>query len=272
MAQPSILRDFNQTVSFGMSDQYVLPSCHIHNHNELLLIGSGRLLYENNLQTVEVTAPAAVIHNSYTLHRVELLEGKYERVVVQFEDSVMNAIPALTETIRFFKNANMTVIRLTDEMSAILKNYVDRFSAMSKENGSWNALTCLILYEIAQFRSEENTVGLTATIPYVNDVMNHIAKHYGETLKLDELAARFFVSRAKLTADFAAATGMTIKQYTTLVRMNVARGMIVSGESISDTARACGYSSVSNFSATFAKYFGGSPLQYRNVLSAQEKA
>ncbi len=217
--------DDGPTVFHMTSSAYRLPFSHIHNHNELLFLVSGKLRLENNLKSAEVNAPAVILHNSYTLHRAELIDGYYERYVINFFDDAPDEIAGIRETVRFFKNANMTVIRLTEEMRDTMEAYVRRYPAMNAEDGSRNALTCMILCEIAKYRSPGNTVDLRAKIPYINDVMNELVSSYADPLTMEELAARFYVSRAKLAADFVTATGMTVKQYSTLVRMNVAGGI-----------------------------------------------
>ncbi|MBQ2725126.1 MAG: hypothetical protein IJF78_05435 [Clostridia bacterium] len=136
MALPDIFKNDGQTVYFNSSCCYSLPSCHIHNHNELLFLISGKLRLENNLEITEVDAPAVILHNSYTMHRAELLEGQYERYVINFDDNILDTIPGMQETVSFFKNANMTVIRLTEEMKGILENYIARYSSMSGDDGS----------------------------------------------------------------------------------------------------------------------------------------
>ena len=99
--------------------------------------------------------------------------------------------------------------------------------------------------------------------------MQYISEHYYENFTLDDLASQFYISRAKLAADFSGTTNMTVKQYTTLVRMNVARGMILGGASVAEAAHACGYSNTSNFATTFSKYFGDSPARYRSANDRQ---
>ena len=161
----------------------------------------------------------------------------------------------------------MTVVHLNKEMNAVMENYVSRYSALDAQDGSRNALTCLLLYEIAKYRSPQNTMQLSTSdshAAYINDVMQYIARHYSEDFTLDDLAARFYISRAKLSADFSAGTNMTVKQYTTLVRMNVARELLEKGDSISEVARACGYNSTGNFSATYTKYFGEKPTKKKH--------
>ena len=264
MALPDILKNDGQSVYYLSSCCYSLPYCHIHNHNELLFLLSGRLRLENNLDTVEVDAPAVILHNNYTLHRAELLEGQYERYIINFDNKTLDAVPSVRETVRFFKNANMTVIRLTTEMKEILVHYVSRYPTLSEEDGSRNALVCLMLYEIAGFRSEENTTKLSVSISYINDVMQYISMHYAESFTIRELAEQFYISRAKLVSDFSSTTGMTIKQFTTLVRMNSAREMLSCGTSVNEAAHACGYSSSGNFASVFNRYFGESPAGYRS--------
>lgn len=271
MPIPDIFKNDGQSVAFSSSCSYSLPSCHIHNHNELLFLISGRLRLENNLDTVEVDAPAVILHNSYTMHRAELLEGQYQRYVINFDDSTMDAVPSLKESVSFFKNANMTVIRLTEEMRDLLRRYIELYSNMNEYDGSQNALTCLILCEIGKFRSPENSVKLCASISYINNVMHYISQHYNALITLDDLAAQFYISRAKLAADFSSSANMTVKQYTTLVRMNVARGMILEGRSVADTAHACGYNNTSNFTSTFAKYFGDSPARYKAASAGKSR-
>ena len=136
--------------------------------------------------------------------------------------------------------------------------------ALSEEDGSRDALVCLLLYEIAGFRSEENTTKHSVSISYINDVMQYISTHYAASFTIKELAAQFYISRAKLASDFNSTTGMTIKQFTTLVRMNSAREMLSCGASVNEAAHACGYVSSGNFASVFTKYFGESPARYRN--------
>lgn len=259
-----ILKNDGQTTRFMSSCSYSLPTCHLHNHNELLFLMSGSLYLENNFDSVDVDAPAVILHNCYTLHRAELLQGHYNRFIINFDDHTLNTIESLRETIGFFKSTNMTVIRLNEPMQAILQNYVSRYNSLSPHDGSRDTLTCLILYEIAKYYSDENKVQLSSPAfktAYINDVMQYIARHYNEDFTLNDLAAHFYISRAKLSADFSTSTNMTIKQYTTLVRMNVARELLENGSSISEAARSCGYNNTGNFTATFTKYFGEKPMK-----------
>lgn len=265
MDTSNILVNDGQTTFYKSSCSYQMPCCHMHNHNELLLLLSGHLQIENNLEVVEVDAPAVILHNNYTLHRVTLMDGCYKRFIINFDDSALDAVPRLSSTIRFFKNTNLTVIPLSGEMELTLRQYAERYSALSSEDGSRDTLTCLLLYELAKYHPSQDNPRSRDRIPYLNHVMQYIVQHYSEPITLDTLAAQFYISRAKLTADFSASTGMTIKQFTTLVRMNMAYSLITSGTTIAEAAHICGYNSIGNFSSTFSKYFGVAPAQYKKT-------
>lgn len=265
MDMHNILINNGQTTFYKSSNTYVMPCCHMHNHNELLFLLSGRLRLENNLEIVEAEAPAVILHNSYTLHRAELISGHYNRFIINFDDKTLDTVAQLTETVRFFKNTNMTVIRLTREMEVILQHYTERFFALDPYDGSRNALLCLLLYELAKYHSPENDLRAQNKAPYIHNVMQYIVQHYNESITLDTLAAQFYISRAKLAADFSNSTNMTIKQFTTLIRLNMAYTMITNGATIAEAARTCGYTSIGNFSAAFSKYFGEAPVQYKQT-------
>lgn len=265
MDMPNILVNDGQTTFYKSSNTYSMPCCHMHNHNELLFLLSGRLRVENNLEIIEVDAPAVILHNSYTLHRAELIDGQYKRFIINFDDKTLNTVTQLADTVRFFKNTNMTVIHLTHEMEVILHHYTERYFALNPYDGSWDTLTCLLLYELAKYHSPENDLKVQNKAPYINNVMQYIVQHYNEPITLDTLAAQFYISRAKLAADFSNSTNMTIKQFTTLVRMNMAHSMITNGTTIAEAAHTCGYNSIGNFSATFSKYFGNTPVQYKQT-------
>lgn len=265
---PNILVNNGQTAFYKASSTYHMPSCHMHNHNELLFLLSGRLRIENNLETVEADAPAVILHNSYTLHRAELIDGHYKRYIINFDDNTLDTVIPLAETVRFFKSTNMTVIHLTHEMETALHHYAERYFALNPNDASRDTLTCLLLYELAKYHSPDNHLSGQSKAPYINHVMQYIVQHYNEAITLDTLAARFYISRAKLAADFSGCTSMTIKQFTTLVRMNMAYSMIMNGTTVAEAARTCGYHSIGNFSAAFSKYFGNTPVQYKQAADS----
>lgn len=147
-------------------------------------------------------------------------------------------------------------------MRDILLQFFNRYEDFEGDKIGQDLLTTLILYQVHGWCSEKNTITRAPRLSYINDVMQYIVTHYDENITLDSLASAFFLSRAKLVTDFKQATGMTVKNYLTLVRLNAARSYLNSGNTVSQTANLCGYSNESNFNSQFTKYFDISPGTY----------
>lgn len=266
----SLIIDDGQSVMHNISPSFKMDSCHTHTHNELLFLVRNDLLIENNTDRIEVHAPAVILHNTFTLHRATALRDElYERYIINFDDSTLDQSPAIAKEIRFFKHANMTVIRLTDAMRDLLVFYCNRYAALQDDPAAKNHLTAMILYELSLYHSTQNTLCLEPKLAYINEIMHFITQNAGEAITLDFLTNQYFVSRAKLVADFRSSTGMTVKSYLTLVRMNIAKKLLCEGHSVSETAALCGYNSESNFISTFKRLFQVSPGNYLAHLREQ---
>jgi len=83
-------------------------------------------------------------------------------------------------------------------------------------------------------------------------------------LSLDELAGVCDMSRFHFTRLFRQSTGHAPYQYVLGRRIEKARVLLVSTEdAISDIGTAVGFGDASNFSRTFSRRVGISPLRYR---------
>lgn len=267
MESPTIITHDEQTFVHNVVE-YKMESCHAHSNHEILFVVQNDIVVENNTDIIEVFAPSVVIHNNYTIHRATPIHGSlYDRYCINFNDSLLRKHSSLMPGIGFFKSANMTVVSLSEEMRDRLMFYIDRFTDLYEDAAACEYLTALFLCELNYYHSDENTISLKPKLSYINDVMNYITQHPNEDITLDSLANKYFISRAKLVADFKKATGMTVKNYITLVRMNTARNLLIEGHSVSETAYLCGYHSDSNFISTFKRMFGVSPGTFLRRLN-----
>ncbi len=99
---------------------------------------------------------------------------------------------------------------------------------------------------------------------FTEDVIAYLNDHYMEDISLDDLSRRFFVSRAYLTRSFRAVTGVTLIQYLTVVRIRKACLLLKDTEdSVTEIARACGFSGGTYFENVFKRLRGMTPRQYR---------
>jgi len=98
-----------------------------------------------------------------------------------------------------------------------------------------------------------------------------IQEHYPENLTIQSIAERIYLSPNYICMVFKQATGQTINQYTTQVRMEQAKKLLARQElRITDIGASVGYAEPGYFNKLFKKYAALTPKEYRQmVLSAR---
>ena len=97
----------------------------------------------------------------------------------------------------------------------------------------------------------------------IQPVLDYIAKNYCMSLKNEELASLTPFSTVYFRKLFTEVTGMPPITYIHHLRINKAKEMLKSDySSISDIAQSLGYANIYDFSRTFKKYTGISPMKY----------
>ncbi len=97
----------------------------------------------------------------------------------------------------------------------------------------------------------------------IDTVRRYIREHLQEELSVDILAREFHYSRTRLSVLFKSATGQTINDYITKERLSRAKRLLLERKlSISQIARAVGYSTPQYFSRRFSTVVGCTPSAY----------
>lgn len=82
---------------------------------------------------------------------------------------------------------------------------------------------------------------------------------------IKELAGRVYLNTQKLKAGFSHLYHMSIHQYVTSLRMSIACNLLSEASlSVADVSKQVGYHNCSKFIAMFQRYYGMTPLKYRN--------
>jgi AraC-like DNA-binding protein len=93
-----------------------------------------------------------------------------------------------------------------------------------------------------------------------------IEAHLGAHFSLTDLEAATGRDRWQLSRDFRAMFGTSPYRYLVMRRLDRARGLMLGGGSIADTALAAGFADQSHFSRTFKRAFGLTPDTWRRAL------
>ena len=105
----------------------------------------------------------------------------------------------------------------------------------------------------------------------VAQVEKYIQDNMHEKLTVEDIAAHFHYSRARLSAIFKAVSNMGINEVLTFERMRKAKSFLLEGEmTITQIASALGYCSPQYFSTKFTKEVGCPPSQYTELVKRGE--
>ena len=90
-------------------------------------------------------------------------------------------------------------------------------------------------------------------------ILRYLSAHLTENISIDELAARFYISKYYMMRRFRAETGYTIHNYLITKRLLLAREQIAGGMPVTQACYACGFGDYSAFSRAYRKQFGQPP-------------
>lgn len=125
-------------------------------------------------------------------------------------------------------------------------------------------LLTLLLVEINRVAQREAPPAgdVTRVSQVVGQVVEYISRHYGESLRLEELAGRFFVSKYHLSHEFNRLVGTSVHRYILKKRLQIARAMMAQGVKPSQVWTECGFGDYTGFYRAFKAEYGITPREY----------
>lgn len=98
-------------------------------------------------------------------------------------------------------------------------------------------------------------------------ILQYIEEHY-QHLSLQELADKFHYTPQHMSSLLKELTGFSFSRYVLEKRMQTAGDYLLNTNlKIKDISAACGYQNQEHFIRTFKKYYGTTPIDYRNLHS-----
>jgi len=98
----------------------------------------------------------------------------------------------------------------------------------------------------------------------------YVCAHLDEPLTVREVARYAGISSSHFCRVFRAATGLTLIDYITRLRIvRAKRELLCTSGSVSDVAFKVGFQSLSQFNRSFARHVGCSPSGYRSAHRAE---
>jgi AraC-like DNA-binding protein len=239
---------------------------HMHPYYELNFIFShGKMDIFNHDNHFVTDEPCVIIHRPMTIHRLNVNHnGVYERVLLDIGPRVSESIGEEFFPIAQLCEANMSAIYLRGELYDYCRRILTELQDRSASRTRRTLLTALLLERLArEARADENVIHTGHRKDfYINDVLRLLYERFHEDLRTEEIAERFFVSRAKLNRDFEEVTGTSIKQYILRLRISHAKFLLRRGGDCGDVAKQCGFGNAQYFNRVLRRMEGQTPGQY----------
>lgn len=256
------------------------PTVEFHQHPfyEIFFFLSGNVNYIIEGKNYSLRPGDVLLTSSSDIHRPDIHPGKpYERVVIWLADDFFGHLKDLygEDLTACFTDAALKDYRLIrpDSQNILhLKQLCAKISEAkhSMEIGS-AALASAYLTEFlvhvsrAYYDTPDSVKYDVTENEKVNQIISYINENLTENISLDDLAAKFYISKYYLSRQFKQFTGLSLYQYIVKKRLILARNMLRKGYSVMDSCLQCGFGDYSNFLKAFKREFGRNPSNIRRI-------
>lgn len=245
---------------------------HAHDHYEIYMYISGNMdiaieenLYRPQMYDLFIYAPG-MMHRWIPRPPV----GRYERAYLYMRRRTLselstpdlpiysiieNAVQSHVYTFHPGPHKGPQLLQLMDEIHHTLNSTdpVDQVINRCRLN-----ILLADICRIIERRGEE-----TPSIPNrMHDIILYINQHLTESITLDELASRFFVSKYYLLHAFKDYTNLSVHQYIIARRIIAAQHMLKEGLPPGTVAQQCGFNDYAGFYRAFVKQTGTTPQAF----------
>lgn len=247
---------------------------HHHDFYEVYLLLRGRVEYIVENQIYRMRPGDWMVTSPLELHQARIATDAdaYERFVLWISRSYLDRLSTpRTSLTRCFDTSvenHTNLLRLPGSTGAQMRSIIERISALqsNKEYGSdllaQGALVELMigLNRAAEERGDNRPAGSSDQV--VDAVLHYINEHYSETLTLDQLAEKFFISKYHLLRKFDAQVGTTVHRYILQKRLLNAKQLLAGGVPPNEVCQYCGFGDYANFYRAFKAEYNQTPRQY----------
>ncbi len=278
------------------TNEFSMPSRHFHDSLELYFLLEGERYYFIEQDTWHVKSQMAVLIDRSQIHKTSTANGcsAHRRFLLQLEPSVLDGIFSLSswKSLRDWGRCCCGLARFSsgdwERVLTVISSIKQEFlhpSAESRDLCALLSMQLILLFTRCRCQSAASTpkpvssqaallssaapVVHTGMYQHVHEIALYLQTHCSESCSLDEIAARFFISKPYLTRIFKSVTGFTVTEYLTVCRVRKAQILLEeTGLSITEIAAQTGFGNITYFEKVFKKMTGFTPLQYRKGKGA----
>ena len=250
------------------NDAWSMSRLHFHDYFELLLplTSTGNIFVNDQVYPLERGSLYLISEN--TLHRT-IASGVHARYVLHISRKSLAQLSTGQTDFTLFTRDAFRCAALTPEQLDTLVALFEKLDGV-KNDGTFGsdlkqsmALMELLLYMAPILNlAQTNETVRNKDFMRIAPILDYIQANLTESLTLDQISSKFFISKHYLCRIFKSATGFSVMEYIIHSRILRARQLLQEGLSVQQAGELSGFSDNSNFIRTFGNLTGISPGRY----------
>lgn len=257
---------------FHLTDQISTEfEFHYHEFHKITIFISGNVQYFIEGKTYSLEPYDIVLVNRNDIHRVQVDPSvPYERIIVYISPGFMEAYRTdhydLSYCFEKAKKEHSNVLRIHAlEKSSLFKvtNRLERSFSDTEYAGDLYRQILFLEFMIhlnrAALKNRAEFLDTNLYNPKIVNLIQYINQHLTDSLTMDDLSARVYLSKYYMMRLFKAETGYTIGNYISYRRLLLARSLILKGVPITQACLSSGFQDYSTFSRAYKAEFQEPP-------------
>lgn len=244
---------------------------HHHDFYEVYYLLGGKVEYWVDGHIIAMQPGDLLLLSPQELHRpiVDPQSPLYERIVLWINREFLEGLQWPTMDLRSAFDGHTHLIRPDGSQRGALIARVGELVREFYSNEPGNDIAAyglflqfMVLLNRLASQGSTKQVEQIPLSPLVQNTLSYIADNLDQPITLEQLAARFYVSKYHLSHTFSREVGVSVHRYILLRRLAWARQLMASGETAGQTCKACGFSDYTAFYRAFKSEYGISPREF----------
>lgn len=219
-----------------------------------LVFSSGADKYTHNFTLGYYNGLQIIINLEHAQNSIDKLIGK----------DILN-LRQLSQEIK--DNGSFAVIRFNNEVDHVISELYDVDENIKLAYYKLKVVELLLFLKSSEIKSLEDEFPSlkAANVKKIKEIRNYIIENIDKELTLDDLSKKFKISKTSLKNFFKTIYGKPIFTWRREYRLNKAATYLENTDIlVSEISKLVGYHDQSKFSKAFKKYYGMTPVKYRN--------
>lgn len=225
---------------------------------EYINVSKGRLYVSAQLPMTEIKFPESY-YDGFSLY-INLCELDKSEYVFLSQGNI-----DFNDFIKYFGDIKEAFYNFTDDwMDELLKGIWEMRKSNNK--GTMRLLAALMVSQVMETSKEYSVPSLITKSQYsaVEICMNLLNEDLSKRHIIEDIADYVGVNPSTLNTYFRTIFGLTFNEILLCKRMELGKDLLMDTElKISEIAPRCGYENFSKFSNAFRKYYGYTPMEFR---------